>query len=179
LKQWVRHNNDFVKIRARNKYLLQCKSLNLVLKYLTKYRTDKLKFFNDASIRRATFYSRFMRLTLNLEIKDNLNHMRTLTTNIYRLTRTIERNLPFYICNQFFITQQRSLVKLTDRERNRLNKKLIWSYTNTRHDYNNNVKDIKTIQYVCRREGAHNHFRLYNSKLHCGLFLRLFCFRGA
>jgi len=120
LKQWVHHNHDLIKIRAGNKYLLACKSLNLVPKHLTKYRTDKLKFFNDTSIRKAAFQScRFVRLTLNLEIKDNLNHMKHITTNIYRLTRIIERNIPYYICNQFFITQQRSLVKLMDREHNR------------------------------------------------------------
>jgi len=55
LKQWVHYNYDLIKIRARNKYLLQCKSSNLVPKHLTKYKTNKLKFFNNASIRRASF----------------------------------------------------------------------------------------------------------------------------
>jgi len=112
-----------VKIKARNKYLLQCKRSNLVPKYLTKYGTYKLKFHNDFSTRRATYYSlRFIRLTLNLEISDNFTHLQVLTSNIYRLTRAIENNLPIHICNQFFITQQRSLLKLIAREKNRLNK---------------------------------------------------------
>jgi len=163
LKQWVHHNHDLVKIRARNKYLLQCKMLNLVPKHLTKYRTDKLKFFNDASNRKAYLQScRFMRLTLNLEIMDNLNHMKFLTTNIHRLTRSIERNLPLYICNQFFITQQRSLVKLMKGEHSRLNKKLTRCCAVTPHVHRNNVNDTKIIKYICRREGAHNNFTLCN-----------------
>jgi len=158
LKQWVHHNHDLVKIRARNKYLLECKSLNLVPKHLTKYRSDKLKFYNNASIRKASFQScRFIHLTLNLEIKDNLNHMKFLINNIYRLTRIIERNIPSYICNQFFITQKRSLIRLMDSERNRLSRKLTRCYTITPQFYHNNANDIKTIKYICRRVGAHNH----------------------
>jgi len=81
------------------------------------------KFYNDSSTRCATFYShRFIRLTLNFEIRDNLKQLKFITSNIYRLTRTIENNLPIYICNQFFTTQHKSLKKFFKKEKIRLNK---------------------------------------------------------
>jgi len=128
LKKWIHHNKELVKIRARSKYLLQCKRSNLVPKHLTKYGTYKLKFYNEPSTRRALFYShRFISLMLNLEISNNFKQIKLITSSIHYLTRTIERNLPHYICIKFFNTQYRSLSNLFVKEKNRMMKKLIWN----------------------------------------------------
>jgi len=151
LKKWIHNNKDLIKIKARNKYLLHCKRSNLVPKHLLKYITHYPKFYNDFSTRRATFHShRFVRLILNLEIRDNFKQLKVITSNIYRLTRTIENNLPSYICNQFFTTQHMSLKKFFVKEKIRLNNKLDWcSSNNYLYFHNNNIVDkIKNINYV-------------------------------
>jgi len=150
LKKWIHNNKDLVKIKARNKYLLYYKRSNLVPKHLCKYVAHNLKFYNDFSTRRAAFYSlRFIRLTLNLEISDNLKRLKVLTSDIYRLSRVIENNLPMFFCNQFFSTQQRSLSKLFEKEKIRLNKKLVWFFSNNYFlDHNSNINKIKNINYV-------------------------------
>jgi len=100
-------------------------------------------------------------ISLNLEISDNLKHLKFVTSNIYRLTRTIKNNFPIYICNQFFTTQHRSLKKLFEKKKIKLNKKLIWcSSNNYFHDYNNNISNInniKNINYVCSIGGSNSH----------------------
>jgi len=157
LKKWIHHNKDLVKLKARYNYLLECKRSNLVPKHLFKYGTVKLHFYNDFSSRRAISLShRFVRSILNLEISDNFKQRKTLVSNIYRLSRDIERNLPSYLCTQFFTTQQWSLSNLTSREISRLNRKLWGNYSNV-HLYHHNsnspndmhTKNIKNIRYVC------------------------------
>jgi len=72
-----------------------------------------------------TFVNRFILNMLNLEITDNFKYRKSLITFIYWLTRTIENNLPRYICTKFFNTQQRLLQKLFIFEENRLLKRLV------------------------------------------------------
>jgi len=154
LKKWIHNNKDLVKLKLRNKYLLECKRLNLTPKHLSKYETDKLKFYNEFSTRRAASQShRFIRSVLNLEISDNYKHLKVLIVNIHRLTRAIERSLPSYICNQFFTTQQRSLLKFKEKEKCRLSNKLIWNHfnqpLNKLNTNTSNINNIKNIKYVC------------------------------
>jgi len=157
LKKWTHYNKDLVKLKARYKYLLECKRSNLVPKHLSKYGTDKLQFYNDFLSRRTLSFSyRFVRSILNLEISDNYKQRKILVSNIFRLSRAIERNLRSYYCNQFFTTQQWSLSKLSVRETSRLNRKLLWNYSNVQcYHHNSNTlnvmhsKNIKNIQYVC------------------------------
>jgi len=67
----------------------------------------------------------------------------------FRLTRTIEKNLPTYICNQFFNTQQLSLRKLFKKEKIRMDKKLNWCSSNKhRYDFNSNISNIMKINYI-------------------------------
>jgi len=146
-----------VKLKARYNYLLQCKRSNIVPKHLSKYGTDKLLFYNDYLSCRASFLShRFARSILNLEISDNFKQRKNLVSNIYRLSRAIEKNLPIFYCNQFFATQHSSLSKLLARETSRLNNKLRWNRSKFHHVHNNTntsndtyLKNIKKIQYVC------------------------------
>jgi len=106
LKKWIRHNKELIKITARNKYLLLCKRSNIFPKHLNYYHTSRFTFHNELSFRKADrFFNRFSSQILNLEIADNCKHRKKLLSSIYRLTRSIENNLPCYICKKFFYTQ--------------------------------------------------------------------------
>jgi len=151
LKKWIHNNKDLIKTKARNKYLLNCKRSNLVPKHLLKYVAHNLQFFNHYTGRRATFYSlRFIRSILNLEISDNFKRIKGLTSEIYRLSRAVENNMPIYLCNQFFYTQQLSLSKLREKEKIRYNKKLVWnSHKGLSFVHNASFNKIKNINYIC------------------------------
>jgi len=130
LKKWIHHNKELIKIAARNKYLLLCKRSNIFPKHLNHYRTSRFTFHNELSFRKADrFFNRFSSQILNLEIADNCKHRKNLLSSIYRLTRSIENNLPCYICKKFFYTQHRSLQKLYLHEDYRFIKKLNWLQT--------------------------------------------------
>jgi len=98
--------------------------------------------------RSASYALRFIRLTLNLEISDNCKQLKFLISNIFRLTRTIQNNLPIYICNQFFNTQQWSLRKLSKKEKIRMNKKLKLCSSNNSNINTSNIKKINYIEHT-------------------------------
>jgi len=91
---------------------------------------------------------------LNLEISDNFKQLKLITSSIYYLTRTIEKNFPHYICSlKFFNTQYRSLSNLFVKEQNRMMKKLTWNllnnYFNEHYKKILNVNNAKNIKHVC------------------------------
>jgi len=146
LKKWIQYNKDLVKIKARNKYLLRCRRSKLVPKHLNKFQNCKLKFHNDYIYDRAeSAFHRFSLKLLNLEISDNFQKIKTLTKSIYRVTRNIEKNLPAYICNEFFNTQISSLSKLRLKENNRTMNKFIQINYNNTYVHSHKTQTIKTI----------------------------------
>jgi len=69
-----------------------------------------MTFYNDNIKLQALLNTqRFIKNMLNLEITDNYKKRRTLISRLYNTTRNIEKNLPAYIYNKFYKTQDRSL----------------------------------------------------------------------
>jgi len=150
LKKWIHQNKELIRIAARNKYLLHCKRSNIFPKHLNYYRTSRFTFHNELSFRKADrYFNRFSSQILNLEIADNCKHRKSLLSSIYRLTRSIENNLPCYICKKFFYTQHSSLRKLFLHEDHRFVKKLNWLQTTLTKEKKIKLNNIKKLKYIC------------------------------
>jgi len=60
---------------------------------------------------------------LNLEISDNFKKPTLMISCLYKVTREIKKNLPRYMCQKFYKTQEFPLQKLFKHEKDRLSKK--------------------------------------------------------
>jgi len=90
---------------------------------------------------------------LNLEITDNFKKRRFLISCIYKVTRDIENNVPGYICQKFYKTQEYSLQKLLKHEKHRLFKKLETMQT-FKKNVDHKIKNTNNIKYFC---AIHSH----------------------
>jgi len=99
---------------------------------------------------------------LNLEITDNFKKRRHLISKVYFVTRTIENNLPTYLCQKFFSTQYIKLQKLSLQENKRFLRKLssIQPYNPT---MDNNIKNIKYF-YSTHVRNSHNNLKFSFNK---------------
>jgi len=150
LTKWVELNKELIKISLRIRFLSKCKRSNIVPKHFNINRLTDLTFYFDDTKRRWKKYTNmFTNRLFNLEISDYTRKRYHIISTIYRYTRKIEENLPYYICKKFFHTQELSLNKYYSRERNRLSKKFHW-LVYKRNFYNLELnKNINKIRYFC------------------------------
>jgi len=156
LKQWINYNKELIRTTLRNKYLLNCKRSNIVPKHLNNYYRCNITFYNDTITQQALNNSkRFINNMLNLEITDNFKKRRILISLLYKVTRNIENNLPGYICQKFYKTQEYTLRKLFKQEEDRLLKKFKTMQT-FKENIEHKKKNSNNIKYYCSTHSLNN-----------------------
>jgi len=146
LKQWIIYNKEIIKTNLRNKYLIGCKRSHVLPKHLNNYHLHNIVFHNDTFKTQALIYTKlFTKNLLNLEIRDNFKKHICLISQLFSITRNIEKNLPLYICKKFFNTQNHALYKLYLHENHRLYNKLkaIQLFDNSNNYKMENIDNIK------------------------------------
>jgi len=134
--------------------LLHCKRSKLIPKHLNNYNALGFTFYCDSSTLRAVKHcNNFISKMLNLEISDNFKQCKSLITSIYWLSRIIENNLPIYLVQKFYNTQQRSLRSLYLNENNKFTEKLFWLQRNAEFSsFQRNLltnNKVKKLKYFC------------------------------
>lgn len=142
LKSWIFFRKAFIKSRLRSYFLRKCISLQLTPAHVKSISRFNVYLFSYKCRRTLLSYTRnFSSRLIKLELKDSYCYTRFVISKIYKLSRSIYKCIPEYICNGFFSRQDRSLHWFGLRERERLDNKLDWLVK--KHLENTRVRPIR------------------------------------
>lgn len=144
-KSWIKYRKIIIKSRLKAEFLRKCIRLNIIPRHLStilpNFSTNLTSSRSISALKLCRH--RFIRKLLQIELSDTYSCIRSAHTHIFKISRSLYRDIPMFVCNSFFTRQHRSLYSFFTRQQ----EKLINKFNRLLSEHYRDTRDIRPVRY--------------------------------